>query len=266
MLFPHLNVFDNIAFGLKIRRVSHDEIKHRVEEIAKNLGIEKILDRYVDNLSGGEQQRISLARALLLRPGLLLLDEPTSSLDQQTRESLLDLLRRVHRESGVTVVHITHDRQEAIALANRIAIMDMGRVVQVGATDSVFRQPLTDFVARFLGSENIFRGTAQRRESLTEISVGDVKVIASKPAEGEVSITIRPEDIILVQKRAGTSARNVLSGRIVELAEQGALVRVTLDCGVPLVVFVTRQSFIDMELNVGSRIYAYFKAQSVHVF
>jgi len=266
MLFPHLGVFDNIAFGLHVRRMPLDEMRRRVEDVAGQVGIEHLLDREVGDLSGGEQQRVSLARALALGPRLLLLDEPTSSVDPPTREGLLGLLRRIHRQTGVTVIHVTHDRQEAIALADRIAVLNEGRLAEVGVTEEVFRRPQSEFVARFLGSENIYRGKARRHGSITEITVGKTKMQALKTAEGDVSVTIRPEDVILAAKRMKTSARNVLKGRIVELADMGALVKVTMDCGLPLVVYVTRQSFKDMGLTVGNEVYAYFKAQGVHVF
>jgi molybdopterin-binding protein len=265
MLFPHLNVFDNIAFGMHIRRIPRDEIKERVFKLAGQLGITGILDRDVTSLSGGEQQRISLARALLLRPQLLLLDEPTSSVDPPMREELMDILRQIHRETGVTVIHVTHNRQEAIALANRVTVMNQGAVAQSGKTDEVFRHPESEFVARFLGSENLYRGSAVVDGELTVISVGSTELYAAGKMTGDVVATIRPEDIILAGKRTTTSARNVLEGRVTELADRGTLVRVTLDCGIPLVVLVTHRSYEDMGLTVGGSVYAYVKAQAIHV-
>jgi len=266
MLFPHLNVFENIAFGLRNRRKQADESRRLVEEIAGRLGISEFLERDVTSLSGGEQQRVSLARALVLHPRLLLLDEPTSSVDPPKRAELVDMLRLMHRELGMTVIHVTHDRQEAIALADRIAIIDAGRIVQTGSTEEVFRHPGSEFVARFLGSENIIRGYARPSGELTVVSAGAAELNASRRVTGDVSVTIRPEDIILSRRRTRTSARNVLKGCVTGLEDMGTLVSVTVDCGIPLVVFVTRQSFEELGLTIGSNAYVYFKAQSVHVF
>ncbi len=158
MLFPHLNVAGNIAFGLKLRRMARETIEEQVTTISQLLGIDHLLHRRPGTLSGGEAQRVALARALVVEPRLLLLDEPLSALDPETREGLQRELARVHRELGTTTVHVTHDFEEAVALGDRIAVVNEGRVVQVGSPEEIFRRPGSEFVARFVGVRNIFRG------------------------------------------------------------------------------------------------------------
>ena len=168
-LFPHLSVAGNIAFGLRLRGMGRGEIEKRVAAIGRLLGIEHLLHRMPGTLSGGEAQRVALARALVIEPRLLLLDEPLSALDPETREGLQRELGRIHRELGTTTIHVTHDFEEAVALGDRIAVLREdrldeglreGRIVQVGRPEEIFRRPASEFVARFVGVRNIFRGQA----------------------------------------------------------------------------------------------------------
>jgi ABC-type Fe3+/spermidine/putrescine transport system ATPase subunit len=159
-LFPHLNVSDNISFGLRMRRWSSDAARARVHELGDLARIGHLLERRVDELSGGEQQRVALARSLAPRPSLLMLDEPLGSLDRTLRDELIDEIRRILRDEGVTALYVTHDQEEAFAVADRVALLNDGRVAQEGRPAEVYFAPVSGFVARFLGHRNLFPATA----------------------------------------------------------------------------------------------------------
>jgi molybdate/tungstate transport system ATP-binding protein len=267
MLFPHKTVFENIAFGLKVRKVRREEIKTRVNEMMDLLRISHLADRLPRTLSGGEQQRTALARALIIYPKILLMDEPLSALDRKTRDELMQELKEIHRKFDVTLVHVTHNFEEALMLADRIAIMRNGEISQVGTSTEIFRHPVDKFVADFVGAENIIEGIAKKDgEKLTVIDTGNISIYSTEQKRGHVHITVRPEDIILSSQKVETSARNVFKGQIKGIIDTGALIKLTIDVGDPLVVFLTRQSFLDMELNIGKSVWTYFKATAVHVF
>ena len=267
MLFPHKTVFENIAFGLKVRKVAKKEIKIRVEDMMNLLRISHLADRLPRTLSGGEQQRTALARALIIYPKILLMDEPLSALDRKTRDELIQELKEIHRKFDVTLVHVTHNFDEALMLADRIAIMRNGEISQVGTSTEIFRHPADKFVADFVGAENIIEGIAKNGGAkLTVIDTGNISIYSTEKKEGHVHITVRPEDIILSAQKVETSARNVFKGQIKEIVDTGALIKLTIDVGDPLIVFLTRQSFLDMELNIGKSVWTYFKATAVHVF
>ena len=267
MLFPHKTVFENIAFGLKAKKVAKEEIKAMVNEMMDLLKISHLADRLPRTLSGGEQQRTALARALIIYPKILLMDEPLSALDRKTRDELMQELKEIHRKFDVTLIHVTHNFDEALMLADRIAIMRNGEISQVGTSTEIFRHPADKFVADFVGAENIIEGTAKKDGAkITIVNTGNISIYSTEQKEGHVHITVRPEDIILSTQKVETSARNVFKGQIKEIVDTGALIKLTIDVGEPLVVFLTRQSFLDMELNIGKSVWTYFKATAVHVF
>jgi molybdate/tungstate transport system ATP-binding protein len=268
MLFPHLNAFENIAFGLKIRKESTTVIKDKVESIAKTLGIFGLLHRNVSTLSGGETQRVALARTLVLKPKILLLDEPLSALDPNIQETVRDEIKEIHNKFGMTTVHITHNREEAIILADRIAVMNDGMIHQVGNPQEIFRKPATRFVADFVGVQNIFSGNITSNgcveiKGLTEIGG---PIFTTSNLEGKVIVTIRPEDTIISSQKVTTSARNIFKGRITALKDLGTVIRVDVNIGKNFIVKVTRQALDELNITVGSQIYLMFKATAVHVF
>lgn len=267
MLFPHKTVFENIAFGLNIRKLNKEDIKNKVEEMMHLFGISHLAHRMPRTLSGGEQQRTALARALIIYPKVLLMDEPLSALDRNTKEELILELKKVHEKFDTTIIHVTHNFDEALSLADRIAIMKDGQISQVGSTTEIFRHPADKFVADFVCSDNIIEGNAKNDGGkLTIIDTGNISIYSTEPKWGHVHITVRPEDIILSLKKLETSARNVFKGKIIGIVDNGALIKLTVDVGEPIVVFLTRQSFLDMELNIGKSVWTYFKATAVHVF
>ena len=264
-LFPHMTVEKNVAFGLRVRRMPENEIKRQVKEMMNLVGISHLSDRYPSTLSGGEQQRVAIARALAINPDVLLLDEPLSALDPGTREDLREELKRIQEAQNVTTIHVTHDRVEAILLADRIGLIINGEMIQVGSPEELFSKPLNEKAARFLGVENILQGRIRlNRGGMAVVEAGDLEIHAiTKIKEGEVYVFIRPESIIISRKPLRSSARNIFQGRIVEMTNLGPLVSVKLDNG--LKALITRQSAEDMRLKLGDMVYASFKTASVHV-
>ena len=267
MLFPHLTVEDNIGFGLRIKKVEKEEIRSRVKEVAELFGIDHLLHRYPDTLSGGEKQRTAISRASIMNPEVLLLDEPLSALDGQTRERLRGELKKLHRIFGTTIIHITHNFSEVFALADKVAVMNKGKIVQYGLPDEIFRKPNCEFTANFVGMENIFKGTCKRVNGCTHLNTGEMTIISSALTdEDEACASIRPEDILISLKPVETSARNSFSGKIVDILDSGTLVKLIIDTGIIFTVVLTRQGWKDMGIKTGDELYIMFKASSVHIF
>lgn len=265
-------VFNNIARGLQFRGLSKAEIKPRVEDWAERLGIAHLLQRPARRLSGGEAQRASLARAFVLQPELLLLDEPFSALDAPTRSRLLSDLQGLLDLTHLTTVFITHDLDEALMLGDQVAVLLQGKLRQVGTPEQVFMAPSDSDVAAFVGMEMIIPG------QVTACQDGQVLIEAqgrSFSAVGEVApghlvyLCLRPEDVTLwlppSTAGARSSARNHLAGRITRLTQQGPLVRVWVDCGFPLTALVTRTSAQELGLVEGREVEATFKASALHL-
>jgi molybdate transport system ATP-binding protein len=266
MLFPHLTVEGNIAFGLARKKIPSGERQAIIGEVCSLLEISHLAGRYPGTLSGGEQQRVALARALVLKPDILLLDEPMSALDSRTRERMRKELSRIRRVTGTTIIQITHHFDDVFALADRIAIMREGRIVQVGETSDVFLHPADTFVAEFLGIGNIIRGTSVISGNIARITTMTGKVFhAASGITGEVVATLHAEDVIVSLEPFASSARNCLPGTVSKIVPFGSTVRVVLDVGFPLTALLTRESCRDLLLDQGSPVYATFKASAVHV-
>ncbi len=266
MLFPHLTVGDNIAFGLRQKKIPPDEQHALVEEMSSLLEISHLIKRYPGTLSGGEQQRVALARALVLKPEILLLDEPMSALGGKTRERMRMELSRIRKLTGTTIVQITHHFDDVFALADRIAIMQEGRIVQVGETSDVFLHPSDTFIAEFLGIGNLIRGKSSRDGNITRITpAAGPSFFAASDIVGDVVATLHAEDVILSAEPFASSAHNGLPGTVAEIIPSGSTIRVILDAGFPLTALLTRESCHELRLEPGSRVYATFKASAVHV-
>jgi len=267
-LFPHMTVEQNIAFGLKLLKTFTSETtRKRVQGIMDWLSIAHLAHRYPSTLSGGEQQKVAIARAIAIEPSVLLLDEPLSALDRRTQDYVREELKRVKERLGITMIHVTHDQTEAAMLADRIAVMMQGRIMQVGTPDEIFNKPLNEDLADFVGIENILHGDVRTNEkgvAAITLATGGTIFAVSEYHDGAVKAFVRPEDIILSESRgADSSARNVMSGRITGLRDIGPLTRVKLDTG--LVALITKQSRESLGLQIGQEVYATFKATSVHV-
>jgi len=208
-LFPHMTVFKNVAFGLEMRRLPREEIERKVKHALELVGLAGLENRYPEQLSGGQQQRVALARALVVEPDVLLLDEPLSNLDAKIRERLRSEIRRIQRELGITTIYVTHDQEEAMAVSDRIAVMNVGRVEQVGKPLELYYRPRTEFVARFLGTSNILE--LEAREGVARLG----KVVLHVGRSGNVRVFFRPESVrIKPGDDAEVVNHEILPGRI----------------------------------------------------
>ena len=263
-------VFNNVASGLRIRGMKRDEIRDRAMEQLERFGISHLKGRSARTLSGGEAQRTSLARAFALRPEILLLDEPFSSLDPPTRGSLIEDLEHILRQTRTTAIFATHDRMEALRLSNRIAVMDGGRILQIGCPEEVANHPVNELVASFMGVEAILTGKVIKRNGgtiIASIEGQEIEAVGDAHLGESVVLCIRPENVILSIRpsQEGTSARNVFAGKIVRIISLGLYQKVQLDCGFPLVAYVTNHSLEELSLVEGREVRASFKATAVTV-
>lgn len=265
VLFPHLSLRQNIAFSLELQQVEANARQARVDELARLLNINHLLDRRPRTLSGGEQQRGALARALAPRPTLLLLDEPLSALDESTRGELSVELRRVSEELGTTVIHVCHNFDEALELADRVAIMHRGRVQQVGPPPEVFRHPASDFVARFVGCENLFWVTAVDRSAGAVQLADQVQLpVAQIPSAEGLQAIIRPEDIALRAAGEALGPGDLLC-TVAAIEDRGRLIRLRLSGPLNLLVTLTRQAWWATALTEGQSVIAHFRPEAIHL-
>lgn len=269
-LLFNTTVFNNVASGLKIRRLKRKEIHDRVMEQLKQFGIEHLSGRSAKTLSGGEAQRTSLARAFALQPVILFLDEPFASLDPPTHGSLIEDLERILFQTRTTTIFATHDRMEALSLSDRVAVMRHGMIEQMGPPGEVMNYPATEFVASFVGVETILTGKAIKKNGgtfIASVSGKEVEAVGEVRLGEPVVLCIQPENVTLSTQplREATSARNAFKGRITKIAPLGPYQKVHLDCGFPLVAFITRHSVGDLSLAEGKEVMASFKATAIHV-
>ncbi|MFO7792345.1 MAG: tungstate ABC transporter ATP-binding protein WtpC [Candidatus Saliniplasma sp.] len=264
MLFPHMNVQENIGYGLKIRK--GERIKRKVEEAAEMVGISHLLDRKPLTLSGGEKQRVSLARALVLEPDILLMDEPFGSLDYQTKKELRSLVKKLHSRYSGTIIHVTHDQEEAVIVGDRVAVMKEGEIIQVGKPEEIMRRPKSKFTAEFVGVENIFHGKAERVKDTTKVVTDDIEIHSTSVKEGDVIASIRPEDIIISDESFRSSARNNFEGVVISVTDRGNFHQILVDIGIPLIIYVTKQSVDMLDLKKKKEVFVMFKASAVHLF
>ena len=226
-LFPNMSVAKNVAYGLENRRTSRADIRKRVDELLQLVGLPEQGDKYPAQLSGGQQQRIALARAIAVSPGLLLLDEPLSALDAKVRVHLRHEVKALQRRLGITTVMVTHDQEEALTMADRIVVMDHGKIEQVGTPMEIYREPHTSFVADFIGTMNFVPGTIC---GASAVRFGDLELACDTDglAEGSrVTIAVRPEDILVQDVETGKE--NTFEARVCDLEFLGSFVRAELE-------------------------------------
>jgi len=270
------SVYDNVAVGLRFRGSARHEVKRQTDEWISRLGITHLRERSVRQLSGGEAQRVSLARAFALQPELLLLDEPFSALDAPTRAALLEDFHTLLAQTALTTLFVTHDLDEALLLGNRVAVLLGGSLRQAGIPPEVFSAPADREVAAFVGIETVISGAVVSSDNgALTIAAGDfhLQAIGESAIGRDVLLCLRPEDITLWPVHLGalkegspsSSARNRLRGTIQRMLPQGPLVRVVVNCGFPVVALVTRLSVQELNLEVGQEVCAAFKASAVHL-
>ncbi len=226
-LFPHMTVTQNVAFGLRLRRVNKAERERRAMEMLDLVGLTEQADRYAHQISGGQQQRVALARALAIEPQVLLLDEPLSALDAKVRAQLRDEIRRVQLEVGITTLFVTHDQEEALAIADRVGVMKEGRIEQLGPPTEIYSRPATPFVAEFVGLTNRLAGTVSG--STVTVRGCDLPLVDLSIPPGPVTALVRPEAVTLASSSDGESGP--LTGTVIAVTFLGATSRVTVNLG-----------------------------------
>ena len=210
-LFPHLNVYDNIAFGLKVAKLPKDEIHARVQEMLQVVGLQGFENRNIDNLSGGQQQRVAIARALVNRPKVLLLDEPLAALDLRLRKDMQNELKRIQQVMGITFVYVTHDQEEALSMSDTVVVMDKGRIQQIGKPEDIYNEPKNAFVADFIGESNILDGVMLADYKVRFFGRTFQCLDAGFAPNEPVDVVIRPEDIDFVPPEEGHLTGTVTS-------------------------------------------------------
>lgn len=268
VLFPHMSLRENIEFSLNLIRTPREIINERVGHLTKILRIDHLLDRRPRTLSGGEQQRGALARALATRPTVLLLDEPLSALDEGTRAELSVLLAEISEKIGTTVIHVCHNFDEALELGDRIAIMRAGRIVQVGPPSEVLRKPGSEFLANFVGARNVFDVSSSDTNSGRLILKSGVMLSVNDIPQGtELLASIRPEEISICNQAAtDVKAQNTVPCILTKVEDRGRHIRLHLDGPLPLVSHLTPQAYREAQVQAGDNVIASFGSDSVHVF
>ena len=252
-LFKHMTVKENIGFSLKIQNRPKDEIQSRVDELLDLIQLKGIGNRFPSQLSGGQKQRVALARALAARPQVMLLDEPFGALDAQVRQDLRRWLRNLHDELKMTSVFVTHDQDEAFEVADRVVIMNRGRVEQIGSPEEIFHKPANGFVMHFLGNVNIFHGRIDQGQGEGRL---DLVQPGQAPADsGAQSVYVRPHELTLHRAREGA---NPIEGRIVHVRTIGLSVRVSLatTAGPEIQIELPQAAFQELGLSKGDTAYA----------
>ncbi len=266
-LYRHLPVRDNISFGLMWRYKSQQDIDKAVDQVIQLLGLQDLLDKRPWALSGGESQRICLARAIAVRPDLLILDEPLGSVDSESREVTERELKETHNRLNLTTIHVTHDFEEAVALGDRIAVMIDGRIAQIGTPEQVFRHPNSESVARFLMTRNIFEGEVRDGpDGQGVFRVDEAELAVPTSLRGERHATIRPEDVRVAREPPDSDGANCLPGTITRISDRGAIAYVWVNVPPEFACLTLRPSLEEMCLREGQKVYVTFNASAVNVF
>ncbi|HEX5563390.1 MAG TPA: ABC transporter ATP-binding protein [Sporosarcina sp.] len=273
-LFPHMNVFENVAYSLNIKQLNAsnpakqlaiyarlltkrfgkypDDLRNKVMEILKYVELENHADRLTSELSGGQQQRVALARALVMEPAVLLMDEPLSNLDQKLRHSMRNTIRTIQQDLGITTIFVTHDQEEAMSMADRVAVMDKGHIVQIGTPTDLYSNPQTPFIANFVGTSNILKGDVQGEENGLTIVKGEGFLLRSsnKAKQPEVDVIIRPEHVKVeaADSVIDHAKTNVIEGTVIMSTYLGSIVRYDVQVG-------SYQLIVDTTYSSGANIF-----------
>ena len=258
-IFPHLSTFDNVAFGLKERKVKEPELSQRVDKILDTVQISDLRDRMPSNMSGGQQQRIALARAIVINPDVLLMDEPLSNLDAKLRVEMRGAIKHIQQHAGITTIYVTHDQEEALAISDRIAVMNKGVIQQVGVPTVIYRKPKNLFVATFMGQTNVIDATLDAAKK--ELLLGDgsrraIPRIADAAACSAVKLCVRPNEFKFAQKGIeGEVTERIFFGVTLHYTVRTALGELLVTCDV-------NEKFRD----IGEKVYLDYPAEVVNVF
>jgi molybdopterin-binding protein len=268
VLFPHLSVRNNIAFSLRINKIGKQKIIDKVKALALQFQLTHLLDRKPGQLSGGEAQRVMLARALASEPSLLLLDEPLSSLDVMLRHDLRKLLKALNDE-GTTILHVTHDYEEALRMAKTIGIMQSGSLIQWGSPQEVFQNPASAFAAELAGLKNVFDAELlpENEKGLRKVLLNDVILLTHCDLKaGAGTVVIDEKQIFLSKISPQTSVQNTLKGFVKQTHKNPFDYEIEIACGIDLIVNISESSFNKLNLAPGSEVYASFKVSAIRFF
>ena len=267
LLFPNMTVSKNVDFGLKMRRWTEADRKLRVRETLALFGLGSLADRMPARLSAGEKQKVALARVFAIKPRLILLDEPLSSIDTDARRGLKDKLKRMHQELHVTVIHVTHDQMEGFSLAERLAIMRDGQVIQVGDPQQVMSNPTDELTAKFLGYENIYQAKLiQRDGDMSIVNVDNFAIKVNGIAKNELCcIGIRPEDIVVSQQPPASGKLNVAKGVVIDYTDMGPIVTINVDVGLLVKAVVAKRQYLEMRLGQSNEVWLSFAPELVKI-
>lgn len=260
-IFPHLSVYENIAFPLKYKKLNKKQISQKVNKLAKKTDIATLLQRKPNTLSGGELQRVALARTLASDPKYLLLDEPLSSLDIQLKVDLQRLLRKINKD-GITIIHVTHNFEEAISLADKVGIINNGSIIQIGSPKEIFHNPKSKFVANFTGIKNFYNAVIISKD--TVILENKIKIVyISQKEKGVGVVMFRSEDIVVSTNNPNSSMRNNFQGNIIEIIPIKNGIELLVDIGIKISAMITQQSVDALQLNEKDKIWVSIKASAI---
>ena len=269
-LFPHLTIYENIAFGLRMKKVPAAQICERVDRVVKMTSLEDFTGRKPSQLSGGQRQRVALARAIVCEPKVLLLDEPLSALDAKLRTQMRVELKQLQKKLGITFIFVTHDQEEALTMSDRVAVINAGRVEQIGTVNEIYYKPATRFVASFIGESNIVEADILRSEGEflhCRLEGGlelDVRT-PNPPAHSKVLLSLRPEKIRLTRENPG--GRNSFPGTIEMEIFKGAVDDLTISVqgGLQLGAVLTNDGQAESDLHEGERVFARIQPEDIHI-
>lgn len=266
-IYGHLSVRDNISFGLIWKGKKRKEIENAIDKVVELLDIADLLLKRPLGLSGGESQKICLARAIAIKPELLLLDEPLSSIDPHGKDAQERKLKEVHNHLGLTTLHITHNFEEAMALGDRIAVMVEGRIAQLGTPHQIFRHPNSKVVAQFLMARNVFEGEASdSAEGQSVFCTEGVKLAVDTTLQGRLHASIRPEDIAISREPLYSNTHNSLQATVTHISDRGAVVYVTVNVPPEFTCLILPRSLEEMGLRQGQKVFITFEVSAVNVF
>ena len=253
-LFPHMNIYDNIAFGLKLKKLPKEEIRKKVKRVLDMVDLEGFENRKISTLSGGQQQRIAIARALVNEPEILMLDEPLGALDLKMRQEMQIELKHMHDELGITFIYVTHDQEEALTMSDKIVVLSEGRIQQIGTPEDIYNEPQNAFVADFIGESNIFKGIMTGHMKVR--FCGGEFIGMDDVAEGTlVDVVVRPEDVIITKPEDG-----IVEGEVVSVIFKGMHYEVTVESGKYEMVIRTTKCY-----SVGERIGMKLEPDGIHI-
>jgi len=265
-LFPHLTVVNNIKYGLHFHKIDGTEAQNRLSWLLDRLNLNSLVGRFPTNLSGGELQRVALARALIVNPSVLLLDEPLSALDPNFRVEIQTELKRLHKETDITFLMVTHDFSEVLSLANRVAVMNQGKIEQIGEVSEIFEKPCSPFVADFVGIKNVFKASFNGTSAMVsglKIEIGKGRTLNPTPQY----LAIRPEDVIIGKQNGVSRLRNHYSGIITQIDNRGFYYEVVVRIrDVAFKSLITKGALIELGLEEGISTHVSFNVSAVHIF